>query len=501
MVLCSQCRTSTLEASTHWQVRPCAIREGEPCLACKKDMDLELKIQELQERRRKLRTRMNTNHDSFVLKLPPEIAAHILFLSMNEQDLDPDHLTTLPTQFLLGAVCRGWRQLARSTPQLWSTLSFSLAKRTKMEALQQLRAVKDWLQLSGSLPLILGIFCYERITLASQERCGLIIEALNQHSGRWHKVLLQLPAPLFSRFCGTSPPSRLCNLQLVNYSSSDVVSPPFRMNSKPSPTHLVIERFGLLAIDIVWDNLTYLVLDVAFDGWIEAIRRAPFLEFLSVAQPRNTDSFSIPNTIVRHMHLRTLKFCDSVEFSIRFNDVMEFPSLEEYHWNSCRPIPANSITSLLNRSGSHLKRLELFMEDPPTWVDLKELLDATPYLQHFRMSIWAPTSAVITDDLLQNLSSSPPVLAGGNPGFLPHLQSLWLSPQFLDESTWESIPQIFGWPHRKHLRLKVHIGVKMGMNVGITDQVSQLIGQGANIDIRHSINLEDFLPQFKGTGA
>ena len=33
---------------------------------------------------------MDANHDPILLKFPPEIASHIFYLSMDEQDYDPD---------------------------------------------------------------------------------------------------------------------------------------------------------------------------------------------------------------------------------------------------------------------------------------------------------------------------------------------------------------------------------------------------------------------------
>ena len=88
-------------------------------------MELEQKILELQDTPRILRTHMNASHDPFHFKFPPEIASLIFYLSMTEQDHEPSvhTLRLLPTPFLLGSVSRrpGWRQLAHSAPQLWST--------------------------------------------------------------------------------------------------------------------------------------------------------------------------------------------------------------------------------------------------------------------------------------------------------------------------------------------------------------------------------------------
>lgn len=117
MALFSQCQVETSEVErsfVHWEaLRPCLIQDGEPCSVCKEDMELERKFQdsELQEKHRSLRTRMNTNHDPFILKFPPELASYIFSLCL-EVEAHKIYLRELPTPFCLATVCQGWRQLA-----------------------------------------------------------------------------------------------------------------------------------------------------------------------------------------------------------------------------------------------------------------------------------------------------------------------------------------------------------------------------------------------------
>ena len=159
MVLQTGCQGPNGETSV--SAGHCHILGGGPCLACKEDLELEQKNQEIQERRRTVRTQMNANHDPFVLKLPPEVSSHIFLLSMGARDTYVSQRGAgLPTPFLLGAVCRGWRQLARSTPRLWTTLGLKNFDTTnpslkRTGALPQL--IADWLERSGGLPLTLHI--------------------------------------------------------------------------------------------------------------------------------------------------------------------------------------------------------------------------------------------------------------------------------------------------------------------------------------------------------
>ena len=181
----------------------------------------ESEVNKRRSRHRYLRT--NTSHDPFILKFPPEIASHIFCLSMKESDYEPEYfginVKTLPTPFILGSVCQGWRQLAWSTPQLWSTISISLTEPPKSKGLKAIVFINDWLQRSRTLPLDLWVRDYGRPERPiSPEHYGPIIDALNQHSGRWHTLYLRLTTrSFFGLFCGTFTPSNLRSLHLIHF--------------------------------------------------------------------------------------------------------------------------------------------------------------------------------------------------------------------------------------------------------------------------------------------
>ena len=147
----------------------------------------------------------------------------------------------------------------------------------KLEGLPQLQGISNWLQLSDGLPLTLCVFEYYGIYPVSEERCDVVIYILNQHSGRWHKLLLCLPSRFFHRFCGTSPPSSLWDLHLMTtfcWCDTGNVLQTFGMRSRSSPTHLTTlgSRSPVSAFDIMWGNLTPLNLSlILFNGCIKVI--------------------------------------------------------------------------------------------------------------------------------------------------------------------------------------------------------------------------------------
>ena len=361
MVLCTG--SQGLDEEKRGRVVHCSILEGGRCLACKEDIELEL---EFQERRRKLRTRMNENHDPFILKLPPEVASYIFLLSMGKRDTREIARSRdcLPTPFLLGAVCSGWRQLARSTPGLWKRLAFTLPDSEFMEALPRL--VADWLDRSGGLPLTLKVSYYAPDGDPPPDRHVSVIDALNQHSGRWCDVEFNLPSDYIGLLCGSSPPERLRELSISKDDEEENYLPlTFRMNARPSPIKFKICGFLLEGVDIAWDNLVDLNLNyTTIDGVLQVIRDAPLLEICSlsnISPPWTIDNFRMPDIIIRHPYLRTLRlsFIDETDVFQKIINSLELPSLESWSVQFVEleeSVVVNIMISFLERSGCSLKK-------------------------------------------------------------------------------------------------------------------------------------------------
>jgi hypothetical protein len=459
-----------------------------------KDMELERNTQEPQDGVGNHQTWLNARTDPFILRFPPEISSHIFFLSMAMDT--PDQLYKLPMAFVLGSVCRGWRLLARSTPEIWSKVSFRIGKPSrKPEGLSQLQAVSDWLKLSGDVPLTLHVWGADSVL--QEGYASPVINILNEHSGRWHKLFLYIPAPLVRRFCGTSPPRNLCDLHVIgDYRRVPAI---FKMRSRPSPTHLTISQFPISTFDINWDNLTFLKMTfTVFDGCIEAIRQAPLLEIFFISLCRMDFLPSIPKITVRHIRLRTLKLLNfPFELLCSFLDVLELPSLQAYHHQAWGlDIAADNITSLLNRSRVNLKQLTLELHRPQGEY-IKKLLNAVPCLQHLHLQICCIANACVIHELFEMLSESslPPILVGDIPGFLPSLQSLTIYTSGM--SFWECIPRLFSSPHRKRLRLEV-IKLSIEIDKDTLRTILRLVDDGANIRILEGLGRLDYLQQFRG---
>jgi hypothetical protein len=203
------------------------------------------------------------------------------------------------------------------------------------------------------------------------------------------------------------------------------------------------------------------------------------------------------------MRLRKLFLSETQVESLNvFNEAMEFSSLEELSYGAEGDFAFHSLISLFKRSGNRLKGLTLLMDDDSEEIaeGLIELLHAVPSLQNLECVFPYRSLTRARNNFLQQLSSSPPFLPEGIPGFLPKLQSLTLRLDYSRRYSWGYIPRIFSSSHRKFLDLKVEIMGEIAMDYDDQDEISRLIREGFNIRILE--RGQDYLQRFKqGTSA
>lgn len=282
------------------------------------------------------------------------------------------------------------------------------------------------------------------------------------------------------------PPSNLHDLEIAHKDLWVDDEPPtthFSMNSKPSPTCLTIQAFRLSTIDVAWRNVTCLTLRrIPPHECIEAIKLAPLLESCTLSEldlSADGDSTAFHSQqVFKHMDLRKLFLRGTeVESLIIFNKGMEFSSLEELTYEAEGDFAVHSLISLFNRSGNRLKGLTLVMDDDSEEIaqGLIELLLAMPSFQNLKCEFPDRLFVHAWNNFLQQLSSLPPVLPGGIPGFLPILQSLTLCFEYSKRYSWGYIPRIFSGSH-----IKVEVQ-KIAMHGDDRDKISQFIREGFNI--------------------
>ncbi|KAF9005018.1 hypothetical protein BDQ17DRAFT_371811 [Cyathus striatus] len=201
---------------------------------------------------------------SSVSHLPVEILSEI-FTYAAPYDARPeiDTKPQLLSPFFLGAVCKRWREIAWTTPTIWTNVSVFLSRASRYPI--QVELLQDWLKRSGGLPLTIKLvwnarypFADENWTSAMTERDDPkpIIDLLLTYASRWEVIDFFLAISWYHHFenCGFQCPllksaalrrrdwpneqvwtsldilagsPKLRELQLANFRSSDLSLAPW----------------------------------------------------------------------------------------------------------------------------------------------------------------------------------------------------------------------------------------------------------------------------------
>jgi len=206
----------------------CSVSDDRDCCsACLRLQEVQSKIRECKKLLEKLymqeahtKSSVNAVHDPIIRNLPLELVSNILTLcnpSPVEDDeefgsLPPDApLATRRYQLSLGTVCKTWRNIVRSTPQLWTNIYIRLS--TKRGELQQKELLLLSLRLSGSLPLHIQAWMRPGYRPSEREYLVLspLVEMLNDQSERWKTLDLDVTARLLSQFKGGAFGAQISN--------------------------------------------------------------------------------------------------------------------------------------------------------------------------------------------------------------------------------------------------------------------------------------------------
>ncbi|KAF9532920.1 hypothetical protein CPB83DRAFT_587497 [Crepidotus variabilis] len=147
----------------------CQHSRSQPCDLCCRFAEGEQRIQEAKaallralDDQRELGSELNERNDLLLGKLPVELACRIFQLSVppsltlaefREQLTVNSKLNfTSPKGLLkLGAICRSWRRVAWSHPQLWSDIF--ICSTPKIMSPSHITFIEEWIHRSGELPL------------------------------------------------------------------------------------------------------------------------------------------------------------------------------------------------------------------------------------------------------------------------------------------------------------------------------------------------------------
>ncbi|PPR02575.1 hypothetical protein CVT26_011963 [Gymnopilus dilepis] len=368
--------------------RPCSVKCGQPCDSCQEMIDLRAQIEVAQEvvsqavqtlgklldQQREIAFRMNRAHDRTILRFPPEISSAIFQFAapplvgdtivFNLPGYDYQFRRIMSATLSLAAVCREWRQLVCSTPQLWTSLRVQL--QPTCTSYPYLDYVRSWINRSGALPLTIYIYTkWQDNRLEYLCQCAeYLISLLNSCSGRWQSLTLRLPYSILRRLSGNSDSgSILRSLKLISANHGTNEGVRFGI-AGARPAHVYLSAISSRVVSLNWGNTTQVELDdLRVDDILELLRNAPRLLICTVS---NVDDPAVPTSldITAHQSLRELNVVSPVldDVGSFFNHV-NLPCLEKLLLDMDDGlIPYSSLLTMLSRSSPPLKDLQLFEE-------------------------------------------------------------------------------------------------------------------------------------------
>ena len=343
--------------------------------------ELDILLERLRLKRYDLKRKINRLQSPIVRQLPPDVTSTIFEFCLpdfTDQPLSSYTIDDLSIPLSLGAICSYWREIAWSTPSLWSSLVVRTS--SKHDSHIATGIAREWLARSGQLPLsihILTIFYDKAAVLA-------LIDVINQYSTRWSDLDLFMPSHFYEHFHATDNYAPI--LKSIRFRSSKAR----RLNFQLTCPHLERASFPHFPMDgtnIQWDNLTHLTLHSIsiIDSFI-ILRKTPRLVFCKVSgsYPRLREpSRGAPVlTSMRSLQLQSVIRSSGEDF---LNNLIA-PHLEEFSLPRYHIPSIEVITSFLRISACSLHSFSMiFSIFPPSFEGFMKLLQSMPSLNRLSM--------------------------------------------------------------------------------------------------------------------
>ena len=431
--------------------------QGGPCALCQDleefDRGYQAILESLAEQRRNILQKINERHDPFIQRLPLELASRVLAFCLPRQIFDQksidisllwDHskgLNIKPFNIVLGSICRSWRRIAWSTPDLWSILPIRLHNLEQT----QVDLTLEWLSRSAQTPLDVAVWYGSRATVsegvteANIDLWKPLIDIVNGCSSRWRTFVVDAPELMHSYIVGNGEATSILEcLQVGPPYPNQRVSTGFSLtNALPMPSKLVLNTVPLRLIDIGWSNLTTVrVKGIFLDESLVLLQLTPRLITFQISWPLTgrDESLPAPSPTIHH----TLQCFDILELAEmqmahQLLDFLTLPSLLDLSYASDLNSVEN-VSAFLQRSGCRLTTLHIEAIDDPD--HLSELALAYD-LQTLENLVFHG----FHESFLRFLNEPPDEQDGSI--FLPNLHRIEIRDVQKVEKTWSALADLF----------------------------------------------------------
>ncbi|TDL16594.1 hypothetical protein BD410DRAFT_901925 [Rickenella mellea] len=348
----------------------------------------------------------------------PELLANIFLHCLDDEYR---HSTRCVSQapLLLGRVCRTWRTISVSSPELWSRIVMVESELSQIDCKKDLIATKLWISRSGSIPLSI---CIDYDRTHHSEEIPHLLRLVASHSWRWKDIKITVLAGFGDIMLEPFQTGRMPQLE---YFDSTLLGPkqskvgrPLCLSSAPRlQVFRNIRAFGGGRID--FGGQTHHIKEIALefemgttpempglslDDLLACLTNCPLIEQLyfpvtiNVSNRRPQDT----NSIVKLLHLRDLglNLRPRIDPGFLF-DILFLPALISLyifmeHYDDGYTDWAH-LRSMLLRSRPQLQHLRVAV--PMTEATLIESLSYIPSLISLRFD-----GVDCTDTLLNSLT-------------------------------------------------------------------------------------------------
>ncbi|KAF9562241.1 hypothetical protein CPC08DRAFT_382556 [Agrocybe pediades] len=456
----------------------CRIEESS-CNLCQEIITVEKDIEEavtrlksMLSRHQRLKTELNHNHSPIIRDLPVEILSTIFCSCLSEYYGEPVYGNFF-VPLKIGSVCRTWRQVAWSTPELWTIFHLRRLFRTTSEVCDQYTMMKEWIHRSRTLSIYVSLYEYgEEDTNLAKEADGCdcwnkTLELLAHCCDQWKVATLDLSRASFEYIASNfklKPPNWKLTLG-TDEAWDNVTDASGVLNlwqESAFGANQITVNFNrsirCMHFNIDWQCVT----EVNAEGWPPEectllLRHAPRLVSCTFTDVASSDEGSQPIVdlpIVYHNSLRELSFNLDCDVSpAGFLDQVALPSLEEFGYSIFNGVHSPDddgqiLMSFLCQSGFRLSKLSLG-NNSFTHDFVVALLNTVPSLKHLRLYFPAYTDNRAINSFLLHLATtatSSSEIYGQASKFLPRLEVLEFRDCRYDDFPWGSVPDVFGHP-------------------------------------------------------
>ncbi|KAF8902433.1 hypothetical protein CPB84DRAFT_1776068 [Gymnopilus junonius] len=348
----------------------CAIDDGHPCGKCQELGEIQADIRRAYDllkisaqKRRGVKGKINQVHDHLIRRLPPELISRIFKTRIeSSDDLAQDTIENsgapirqlpwlsevdLSAPLILSAVCRGWRQIAFSTPDLWTTVVIYLKPRDIHPSAQHMLQLTQWLDRSKDLPL--DIFILEP-SYAFEATYLKLFDVIKAYVDRWQSLTLTSGSKTWRKLLGDGT---------------------FTLPKTSVLEHLHLRRLSLSVLPVQLDyylsNITMVTMEYAsVSDFFEVIHHCPKLRKLDVnvmIWDDNPESLRLEFPIL-HGSLEFLRLCAFEEHFKFLLDHLVLSSLNcivlSFRSGRDSSFPADKLISFLIRSKCPIQTFELW---------------------------------------------------------------------------------------------------------------------------------------------